>query len=151
VSSSTFEIKGRPRVRSLAAAAGFAVVGMAIMGLTVLFKWDVTFATVGMAVAGVGIGLVLVTQEAARRAGVMARLDDAGFALVSSRTRFGLAWSDVKKVSMAGNQLIIRDAKGQEVKVIAPQGSRPEELDSLAAAMVAKLDASRGYRTGGQV
>ena len=126
------------------------MVGMAILGLTVLFQWDTAVATVGMAVAGVGIGLVLITQEAARKASVMARLDDAGFALVSSRTRFGLAWSDVKKVSMAGNQLIIRDARRQEVKVVAPPGSRPEELESLAAAMAARLDASRGYRTGGQ-
>ncbi len=148
MSPSTLEIKGRPHVRALAGAAGLSLLGMATMGLTAALKLDAVFATVGMVVALGGIGLLLLAQEAARKSGVMVRLDDAGFALVSSRTRLGLAWSDVKKVSIAGNRLIVRDAAGKEVTIVAPPGARPGELDALADAMATHLDASRGYHAG---
>ena len=146
--ASSFEIKGRANARSLFRAAALSVLGMILMGLVAIFRWDANVALVGMAIAGVGIGLVLVSQDAARKSSVVAMLDDNGFQLASSRTKFGLPWTDVKRVSMAGNELIIRDYKGQEVKVVAPPGSQPGELNDLAVAMAARLDASRGYRTG---
>jgi len=121
---------------------------MAVMGLTAALKWDTSVATVGMIIALGGIGLLILAQEAARKSGVLVRLDDDGFALVSSRTRLGLAWSDVRKVSLAGNRLIVRDAAGREVAIVAPPGARPGELDSLADAMAGHLDASRGYHSG---
>ncbi len=148
MATTTFQIRGRAKVRSLAIAAGVSEVGIVLMGLVALLQLDSVWLTVGLVLAGVGIGMVLVTQDTARKSSVMARLDEKGFALVSSRTRFGLAWTDVKRVSMVGRELIIRDNKGQDAKVIAPPGSKPEELDNLAAAMAEHLDQSRGYRGG---
>ena len=143
----TFKIEGRAAVRSLALSAGLSVLGMLLLlvRLAIPSLGDGTL-WIGLALAGVGIGLVITAQEAARRSSVLAILSDEGFTLTSSRTRFGLPWADVRAVSMGANTLIVRDKNRQEVKVIAPPGSRPGELDALAAAMASRLDASRGYR-----
>ncbi len=146
--ASTYVIKGRPKVKSLAIAAGVSLGGMLLVGLAALFAWGDVPVIIGLGLAGIGIGLALTTQEAARKASVEARMNDQGFLLVSSRTRFGLEWKDVARVSMKGNELVLRDRKGHDIKVIAPPGSQPEELDGLAGAMARHLDASRGYRRG---
>ena len=147
VEAQTFKIEGRAAVRSLALSAGISVLGMALLALRLVVpSLGEPAVWIGVALAGVGIGLVITAQEAARKSSVKAVLTDQGFTLISSRTRFELPWSDVRKVSMTANELIVRDKHRQEVKVISPPGSRPEQLDALAAAMAARLDASRGYR-----
>ena len=142
---STYVIKGRPKVKSLAVAAGISLAGMLLVGLATVFAWGDIPVIGGLGAAGVGIGLVLTTQEAARKASVEARMNADGFLLLSSRTQFGLEWKDVSRVSMRGNELVLRDKKGHEAKVVAPPGSEPAELDNLAQAMARHLDASRGY------
>ncbi len=143
--ASTYVIKGRPKVRSLAIAAGVAVAGMLLVLLGTLFNWGEIPAIGGLGMAGVGIGLALTTQEAARKASVEARMNADGFLLASSRTQFGLEWKDVSRVSMRGPELVLRDKKGHEIKVVAPPGSEPGELEGLAQAMARRLDESRGY------
>lgn len=144
-SATTIQIKGRPKVKTLAYSAGIALAGMAVLALTLAFNWGESAVTIGLALAGLGIGFVIVAQEAARKSSVVARLDEDGFLLSSSRTRYGLPWKDVRRVSMAGNRITIRDNKGQDASVVAPPGAGPEELDALAAEMIRRLDASRGY------
>ena len=121
---------------------------MLLTALGTVFAWGDIPVIGGLGMAGVGIGLALTTQEAARKASVEARLNDQGFLLVSSRTQFGLEWKDVSRVTMRGNELVLRDKKGHDVKVVAPPGSEPGELDGLAQALAQRLDDSRGYRRG---
>ncbi len=146
MSASTFEIPGRPHLRTLAIAAGVAVLGMLLLTLTALFDWGQGGVTLGVALAGLGIGLVIVSQESARRSGVKARLDDQGFVLASNRTHYAKAWKDIAKVTMSANRLTLKQTDGHEVAIVAPPGSRPEELDRLAHALATHLDADRGYR-----
>ncbi len=143
--TTVIEIKARAKVKTLAYSAAISVAGMIIMGLTAAFAGGDGALTVGIILAGLGIGLVMMAQEQARKASVTARLNDEGFLLSSSRTNYGLEWKDVRRVSMGTNQITIRDAKGQEGSVLAPPGAGLDELEALAAEMVKRLDASRGY------
>ena len=146
MSVASYQIKGRPAVRTVAGAALLSLLGIGVMLAAGAFNWGSVALTVGVVIAIGGIGVLLLAQEAARKAGVIAMLDNDGFVLTSAQTRFGLPWAEVRKVTMAGNQLTIRDAHGKDASIVAPPGARPEELDRLAAAMAAKLDANRGYR-----
>ena len=133
-------------VRSLAIAAAVSVVGIVLMILASAFNWGSVGVTIGVLMAGVGLLVVVLAQEASRRASVTATLNDDAFILVSNKNRIALPWSDVRQVAMSANTLIVRDTAGREIKVLAPPGSESAELDSLAAAMAQRLDADRGYR-----
>ena len=146
MSVASYQIRGRVSVPGAAVTASVSVVGVALMLAASALGWGSVWVTVGVIVVALGAVLLLFVVNAARRANVTATLNDDAFVLVGAGTQVALAWRDVRQVSMSANTLIIRDDSGREIKVVAPPGSRPEELDTVAAAMAKRLDADRGYR-----
>ena len=144
---SRYELRPRPAVPSLAAAA----VG-ALAGCGALIIWGRSGGTVFL-VLGVGLLLFGLSLAASvllflRRVRADVELDPEKITIRRGSQVHTLRWTEIERVLLDGPRLTLQAKKPQQdAVVIYPRSVSDPRFMSLVAAISQRLDISRGYRS----
>lgn len=146
-----FTLVAVPPVRPLAAAAAVTVVGAALLvlgGTTGSTLWRVA----GAVVLGLGLGLALLAWLFWRRLRAEVSVDADGVTVRSGRRARSLRWGEIAEVTATPLRLTLVPKPGvshagRGLVIVNPQPATAPVFAALAAAVRARLDADRGYRS----
>jgi hypothetical protein len=144
-----FALTAPPPVRTLAIASPVAILGAGLMVSSRAFGLGPVVLVVGAVGLTFAVALALAGVVLVSRLRSTLVLDTDGITLIRGRRTARLPWSDIDRVSLAGQRLtfLTKPASGTGISVINPRSRTDPTFLSLVAAIRGRLDADRGYRT----
>ena len=144
----TYELVPRPPVRAYAIAGAAAILGAALTVAAAANEWSSAFVAFGLALLIAGAVLFAAAVVSATRMRVRVTLTDEGYHLSGPGGERDGTWAEVTKVSLAadGHRLTLHHSPERRTFLVTPGGAHDPVLATLGDAMVARLDADRGYR-----
>jgi len=145
-STSRFELRPRPPLATLAAAAATTVVGCGLLAVYGVRSGGVALLVIGVALLIFGITLAVGAALFVARFRAVICLDAESVTIRRGSRRRKLRWSEIKQVSLDGPRLTLRaKPPTEDAVVINPRMPGDPRFMLLLAALSERLDASRGY------
>jgi hypothetical protein len=144
--TSRYDLRPRPAVATLAAAAVAAVIGCALLLVYRMRSGGVVLLGVGVALLLFGITLAVSALLFAIRLRTSVELDASSITIRRGSHERRLHWTEIKNVSLDGSRLTLHaKAPIDDAFLINPRTVADPTFMSLVAALSQRLDASRGY------
>jgi hypothetical protein len=145
-----FTLTPPPQVRSLAIASLVAILGAALTVSSRALGLGPVVLVLGIVALALSVALLLAVVILASRLHSTFVLETDKITVIRGWRTQRLDWSEIDSVTLAGHRLtfLTRAASGAELSVINPRSEGDPTFTALIAAIRARLDADRGYRTG---
>jgi hypothetical protein len=146
LSTSRYELRPRPPLATLAAAAATTVVGCGLLVIYRVRSGGVGVLVVGMALLIFGVALAGSALLYAIRLRTVIELDAESITIRRGSRHRSLQLTDIKNVSLDGTRLTLHTkASMEDAIMINPRRANDPSFRSLISALSQRLDASRGY------
>jgi hypothetical protein len=143
-----FVLRVPPPIRALVLAAACSLVGAVLVVLWLSAGWPTVVGVLAIVLFAAGLALAVAAQALAARSRTTLLLDGAALTVVSGPRRRVLPWAEIDDVALESARMIIRLREGRpQVVLVGPRQQSSQQFTDLVAALRARLDASRGYRT----
>ena len=145
-STSRYDLRPRPPLATLAAAAATTVIGCGLLAVYGIRSGGAALLIVAMAVLLFGITLTVGALLFVARFRTVVELDAESVTIRRGSRQRKLRWIEIKHVSLDGPRLTLRaKPPTEDAVVINPRTPSDPLFMSLMAALSERLDASRGY------
>jgi hypothetical protein len=146
LSTSRYELRPRPPLATLAAAAVTTVVGCGLLVLYGVRSGGVGVLVVGTALLILGVALAGSALLYAIRLRTVIELDAESITIRRGSRHRKLALTEIKSVSLNGTRLTLHaKPPAEDAIMINPRSAGDPSFRSLISALSQRLDGSRGY------
>lgn len=143
---SSYELRPRPAVPTLAAAAIGTIAGCVALIIWGRGDGSATFLVLGIGLLLFGVSLAASVLLFAARLRVHVELDPEKITIRRGSQARSLRWTEIERVSLDGARLTLQAKKPQQDAIVVnPRSPADPGFMSLIAAISQRLDTSRGY------
>lgn len=144
-----FVLRAELPFRALAIAAVSAIVGAVVLVVWKAWTLPAVVLVIGALVLAFALAVAVAAVLADRRWRQTVLLDERGLSVSTRAGEQRVAWSEVKRAKLDGDQLVFTTTSGQQhpAEVTNPHGPSERTFTDLLQAMSARLDADRGYHS----
>lgn len=138
----------RAPIRAFVLAAFGAVLGAVLSVVADMVAWGIVLRIAGLVLMALSVLLLIAVIVARVRNRVRIEVDDEGFRVKGPHGTQSGAWDDIVKVSqsMSGRRVTFHRRDGAVIHLVGQVEG--VEMARLKTAVIARLDAHRGYGSG---
>jgi len=145
--TSQYVLRPRPPIRAFLIAAVLALVGAAVLVVSLTVRWPLAATLVAGVVLLAGLVLLVLALVSLRSLAMKVSFDADGYRIKGPDIDVTGQWSNVTKVVQAddGARLIFHHGEVRRTHLWCPGGGADPQMHALTAEVSRRLDADRGY------